>query len=137
VEHFLARFNAKFGRHVQGVSEDALMRLQAYAWPGNVRELRNVLERAVIMEADEMLLGTHLPRELGLERPVLSSAAAGAFVLPEGGIELEALERSALRQAMDRTGGNQSAAARLLGISRYALRYRLDKYGMLEAGGGG
>jgi two-component system response regulator AtoC len=133
VEHFLARFNTKFGRNVQGVSDDALMRLQAYDWPGNVRELRNVLERAVIMEADEMLLGTHLPRDLGLSgAPSSPGQASGAFRLPEEGIDLEALERSMLVQAMERTRGNQSAAARLLGISRYALRYRLEKYELVE-----
>ena len=138
VEHFLGRFNAKFGRNVQGVSEDALMRLQAYDWPGNVRELRNVLERAVIMEADDMLLGTHLPRELGLapssDVPLLP--AIDPFALPEGGVDLEDVERRLLQQAMDRTGGNQSAAARLLRISRYALRYRLEKYGLVERRGG-
>ncbi len=134
VEHFLARFNAKFGRHVQGVSDDAMMRLQAYDWPGNVRELRNVLERAVIMEADEMLLGTHLPRELGLAGMAASVGehGQGSFVLPAEGIDLDELERSLLRQAVDRTDGNQSAAARMLGISRYALRYRLEKHGLIE-----
>jgi two-component system, NtrC family, response regulator AtoC len=134
VEHFLARFNAKFGRRVQGVSDDALMRLQAYEWPGNVRELRNVLERAVIMEADEMLLGTHLPSELGLSGMAeqVVSGGGGAFVLPAAGIDLEEVERSLLLQAVERTGGNQSAAARLLGISRYALRYRLEKHGLTE-----
>jgi len=134
VEHFLARFNAKFGRHVQGVSDDALMRLQAYEWPGNVRELRNVLERAVIMEADEMLLGTHLPAELGLSgmEATVPEPVTGSFVLPAEGVALDELELSMLRQAMERTQGNQSAAARLLGISRYALRYRLEKHGLLE-----
>ncbi len=133
VEHFLARFNAKFGRRVQGVSDDALMRLQAYSWPGNVRELRNVLERAVIMEADEMLLGTHLPSELGLGEPAGGpTVPAGPYQLPPEGVSLEELERSVLRQAMERTDGNQSAAARLLGITRYALRYRLEKHGLME-----
>ena len=134
VEHFLARFNAKFGRRVQGVSDDALMRMQAYDWPGNVRELRNVLERAVIMEADEMLLGTHLPSELGFGGRVEQAVGGGggAFVLPVDGVDLEELERSLLLQAVERTSGNQSAAARLLGISRYALRYRLEKHGLTE-----
>ncbi len=140
VAHFLRRFNAKFGRDVQGVSEDALMRLQAYEWPGNVRELRNVLERAVIMEADEMLLSTHLPLGIGLQGTGTSAVGAlaqlGTFLLPEQGIELEQLERSLLQQATARTRGNQSAAARLLGISRYALRYRLQKHGLLPPPGG-
>ena len=109
-----------------------MMRLQAYAWPGNVRELRNVLERAVIMEADEMLLSTHLPPELGEAAPTPQAAASGEFSLPPDGLSLDELERSLLCQAMERTQGNQSASARLLGISRYALRYRLEKHGLVE-----
>ncbi len=132
VQHFLGRFNAKFGRNVQSVSDDALMRMQAYEWPGNVRELRNVLERAVILEADEMLLGMHLPGDLGLIPSSLPAEGdADPFRLPARGIDLEELERHLLEQAMTRTKGNQSAASRLLGISRYALRYRLEKHGLL------
>ncbi len=136
-EHFLKRFNQKFGRDVRSISPEAQRRLKAYAWPGNVRELRNVLERVVILEADEVVLASHLPPELRFP----SDADEGAlpetrFVLPEQGLDLETLERSLLDQAMARTGGNQSQAARLLGISRYALRYRLEKAKDPQARGG-
>ncbi|MFH1464149.1 MAG: sigma-54 dependent transcriptional regulator [Pseudomonadota bacterium] len=138
VDHFVRRFNAKFGRNVQGVSEDALARLEAADWPGNVRELRNILERAVIMEADELLLGQHLPSDLGLagvDGRDPSRRGAGVILPPEG-LNLERLERSLLTQAMERTEGNQSAAARLLGISRFALRYRLEKHHLAGPWGG-
>ncbi|MCB9743099.1 MAG: sigma-54-dependent Fis family transcriptional regulator [Alphaproteobacteria bacterium] len=132
IDHFIERFNRDFGRHVRGVSEDALSLLKAYPWPGNVRELRNVIERVVILEADDVIRGEHLPAEIRFGRGQ-STLASGAFVLPEEGVNLDEVERSLIAQALDRTQSNQSAAARLLGISRYTLRYRMEKHGLLEA----
>ena len=134
VDHFVAKFNQEFGRKVQGVRQDALALLARYPWPGNVRELRNVVERVIILEADEVIRAEHLPPEIRYGSSGEGIDRAVPFVLPEGGVDLEAVERSLLQQAMDRTTGNQSAAARLLGISRYALRYRLEKHGLLAAG---
>ena len=133
VEHFLTRFNQSFGRSVRGVREDAMARLVHYAWPGNVRELRNVIERIVILEAEDVVRLEHLPGEIrfGGSATVGSVTAGAPFVLPEEGVDLDAVERSLITQAMSRTAGNQSASARLLGISRYALRYRLEKHGLL------
>ena len=125
VDHFVQRFNKDFRRDVRGVSEEAMQRLTAYHWPGNVRELRNIIERIVILEAQEIIEAHHLPAEIRFGR---SSVGGAAFVLPEEGVDLEAVERSFIEQAMARTNGNQSAAARLLSISRYALRYRLEKF---------
>ena len=132
VDHFIQRFNKEFGRSIRGVSEEALASLCAYAWPGNVRELRNVIERIVILEAREVIQLQHLPAEIRFGHRV-GAALSGdhTFVLPDEGVDLEAVERSLIEQAMSRTAHNQSAAARLLGISRYALRYRLEKFGML------
>jgi two-component system, NtrC family, response regulator AtoC len=129
VDYFISRFNAKFGRNVRGVSREAMDRLQAWPWPGNVRELRNVLERVVILEADDIIQAMHLPPEIRFGR-AQAEAERESIALPEGGIDLERVELSFLHQAMERTGGNQSAAARLLGISRFALRYRLEKHGL-------
>lgn len=135
VEHFLTRFASEFRRPVKGVTEEAMARLQAYPWPGNVRELRNVLERIVILEADEVIRVDQLPAEIrfGRNRQSAGQSTRVPFVLPEEGVDLEEVEKSLLKQAMERTRGNQSAAARLLGISRYALRYRLEKYGLSGA----
>lgn len=133
VDAFINRFNREFRREVEGVSEDALQRLVGYAWPGNVRELKNVVERIVILEAQSVIETHHLPAEIRYGRLSRNGGAGGTpFILPEDGVDLEAVERSLIEQAMDRTGGNQSAAARLLGISRYALRYRLEKHDLTE-----
>ena len=125
VDHFVERFNKEFRREVRGVSEEAMKLLSAYSWPGNVRELRNVIERIVILEADDVIRADHLPAEIRYARV---GQVDVPFVLPEGGVDLEAVERSLLYQAMERTEGNQSAAARLLGLTRYQLRYRLEKH---------
>lgn len=130
VDHFIERFNREFGRQVQGVSAEAIELLQAYPWPGNVRELRNVVERVVILEARDVLEAANLPPEIRFGTRARTGSASAPFILPDQGVDLEAVERSLIEQAMDRTQGNQSAAARLLGISRYALRYRLEKFGL-------
>lgn len=127
VDLFVERFNREFRRTVGGVSSEAGERLRDYPWPGNVRELRNVIERIVILEAQDIIEAVHLPAEIRFGRGARGTAGV-PFVLPEEGVDLEEVERSLLIQAMERTQGNQSAAARLLGITRYALRYRLEKY---------
>ena len=131
VGHLLERLRGSMGRVVEGVAPDALRALQRYDWPGNVRELRNVIERCVILYGDAGLIrGEHLPPEIRFGPTADGPASAGFFELPEGGIDLEDVERSFLVQALERTGGNQTAASKLLGISRYALRYRMDKFGL-------
>jgi DNA-binding NtrC family response regulator len=132
VEYFLERFSRAFGRTLRGLDGEAMALLQRYRWPGNVRELRNVIERITLLCPDEIVRTEHLPPEVRF-----SGAAAAVegcpFVLPEEGVDLEAVERGLLMQALARTSGNQSAAARLLGISRYALRYRMEKFQLAEA----
>lgn len=130
VNHFVQKFNRDFGRRVRGVDGDAMELLSRYSWPGNVRELRNVLERVIILGTeDEVLHASDLPPEIRYARGGNAKSVGGCpFVLPEGGVNLEEVDRGLLLQALNRTGGNQSAAARLLGISRYALRYRMEKH---------
>jgi two-component system, NtrC family, response regulator AtoC len=127
VEHFLDRFNTAFGKQIEGVSGEAMELMKGYAWPGNVRELRNTLERVAILDPGTLLRAEHLPSEIRFARTARDRAGC-PFELPEEGCDLGAVERGLIVQAMDRTNGNQSAAARLLGITRYALRYRLEKY---------
>jgi DNA-binding NtrC family response regulator len=131
--HFIARFNQEMKRQVKGVSANAMQLLQAYRWPGNVRELRNVIERAFILHAGaEELRPEHLPPELR----GAATASAGArrmerpTAVPPDGLVLEDAERKLILEALDRSSGNQSRAARLLGISRDTLRYRLKKHNM-------
>ncbi|HTP49920.1 MAG TPA: sigma-54 dependent transcriptional regulator [Anaeromyxobacteraceae bacterium] len=129
--HFIARFNQEMKRQVRGVSGVALEALQAYHWPGNVRELRNVIERAFILHASaEELRPEHLPPELRGVAPASRRAEKAPSAVPADGLVLEDVERKLIREAMERANGNQSQAARLLGISRDTLRYRLKKHGM-------
>jgi DNA-binding NtrC family response regulator len=126
--HFIARFNQEMKRHVKGVSASALEMLQAYHWPGNVRELRNVIERAFILHANaEELRPEHLPPELR-GAPAQRRAEKPVSAVPPDGLVLEDVEKKLIREALERSSGNQSKAARLLGISRDTLRYRLKKH---------
>jgi DNA-binding NtrC family response regulator len=94
-----------------------------------VRELRNVIERASILEDGEFVTTEHLPVDL-IEKNFLPAGGSNSFfVLPAEGIALETVELQLARQAMERTGGNLTRAARLLHVSRDQLRYRLKKDG--------
>jgi two-component system response regulator AtoC len=128
VESILARLNADLQREVRGISGEAVACLERYAWPGNVRELRNVIERVVIMNQDADIIDVeHLPGEIKMTRRGAKRMGC-PFELPDEGVDLDGVEAGLIEQALARTTGNQSAAARLLGISRYALRYRMEKY---------
>ncbi|MBI3182966.1 MAG: sigma-54-dependent Fis family transcriptional regulator [Myxococcales bacterium] len=126
--HFVSKYNQELKREVRYISPPALELLVGYGWPGNVRELRNVIERAFILHpsADE-LRPEHLPQEIREARlPAPPAAEQG-----DGVMSLTAAERRLILEAMDKSHGNQSQAARLLGISRDTLRYRLKKFGLL------
>jgi two-component system, NtrC family, response regulator AtoC len=141
-EHFIAHFNERLRKKVRGLSAEVAGIFRRYAWPGNVRELRNVIERVMILEDGDLITPTYLPRGLSPEdAPGAAVAhvpagqspadeargAAATFRLPGAGVQLEEVELSLVRQAMERSGGNQTRAAELLGISRDQLRYRLKK----------
>ena len=129
-QHYIDAIGSKLRRNkITGLSPEATAVFRKYDWPGNVRELRNVIERALILEDADQITTEYLPGSLLLApRVVQSSTTAGAlFVLPEQGISLDDAELSFVRQAIQRSGGNQTRAAELLGISRDQLRYRLKK----------
>jgi transcriptional regulator with PAS, ATPase and Fis domain len=129
--HFIARFNQEMKRQVRGVTAAAMEMLRGYHWPGNVRELRNIIERAFILHAGaEEVRPEHLPPEL---RKVVGAAKRPEKIVPnitEEGLVLDDVEKKLIAEAMERASGNQSKAARLLGVSRDTLRYRLKKHGM-------
>jgi two-component system response regulator AtoC len=133
--HFVARFSRELRREPPDIHGEAQAWLQRYAWPGNVRELRNVLERALILAPGGTLQTEHLPPETGGPPASADVGApkAAAVSLPAAGLRLEEVERDLVRQALDATGGNQVRAARLLGISRDALRTRMKKFGFLSS----
>ncbi|MCB9530249.1 MAG: sigma-54-dependent Fis family transcriptional regulator [Myxococcales bacterium] len=129
VQHFIEVNNTTLGKSVAGVTEEAIGYLQSYSWPGNVRELRNVVERMMLFATESVIDATRLPPAIRF-----ASAAGGEgcpFVLPEGGIDLESVERGFVVQALERTNDNQTAAAKLLGLSRYALRNRMKKFDLM------
>jgi DNA-binding NtrC family response regulator len=134
VMHFIDQFNREFRKRTRGFSPEAMDQMVRYGWPGNVRELRNVIERAMILETKERLGVDDLPGEIRASSPAghgdEPSERAG-FALPEEGYGLKKMEEDMLRQALTKTGGNQSRAATLLNISRDALRYKMKKYGLL------
>ncbi len=133
---FIARFNREMRREVLDIHPDAQACFRRYPWPGNVRELRNVLERAMILATGDVLKVEHLPLEIGASEVKLRAPVpqASAVTLPPEGLSLEEVERDLVRMALEATEGNQVKAARLLGISRDALRNRMKKFGLMEAG---
>jgi len=133
VAHMLERTAKDLGRPIPEITTDAMAALEAYQWPGNAREVRNVIERLLILRTGETAIRVdELPIEVRLTSP--SGGSIGCpYVLPEGGVDLEAVERGLIDQALARAKGNQTQAARLLGITRYALRYRLEKHGLASA----
>jgi DNA-binding NtrC family response regulator len=104
-------------------------KLEQHGWPGNVRELRNVIERAVYVTDGASLD----PDDLQLAAHSISSGIA--FELPAEGIDIGELERALVVQALERTRGNVTHAARLLRMNRDQMRYRVQKYGLAELGG--
>lgn len=136
---------------IPSISKSALSLLESHGWPGNVRELKNVLKRAFVIFEPEVLEERHLKLDPPLpaksmqkqQKPIqhignYSGASKGEedfngdFSIPETGFSLDNLEKNLLIQALERSRNNQTRAARLLGISRHTLRYRLDKHGLLN-----
>jgi DNA-binding NtrC family response regulator len=133
VNHFLARFAADSEKEIEGITPAALDALMEYHWPGNIRQLENSVERAVALSAGRMIdeKDIHLDTRQSKAGGTVSSSA-GQF-LPEG-MTLEQWEDNMIREALRRANGNKSQAARLLGLSRNALRYRLGKLGVADEG---
>jgi two-component system, NtrC family, response regulator AtoC len=130
VHHFLREFSLRFHKPMNGVTPAVMDAMCRYDWPGNVRELKNAIERAIILEDGDQLTTAYLPEQLSqAARPAASQGpAGGGFTLPPGGVSLERVEETLVRQAMAMAGGNQTRAAQLLDISRDALRYKLKKF---------
>jgi DNA-binding NtrC family response regulator len=123
---FVTRFAADSAKAITGFTPDALQALVAYHWPGNVRELQNVIERACAL-AKGPLLDT---ADIRLDTVRAKAGAADNFLPP--GMTLEQWEDEMIREALRRANNNKSQAARLLGLSRNALRYRLSKIGIAD-----
>ena len=124
-EHFVRAFGADNASPVQSITEAAIKKLTEYHWPGNVRELQNVIERSLVLCS-----GTTLDAgDIKLETAPRTRAQTGEHLLPDG-MTLDEYEQSIIREALQRAEGNKSQAARLLGLTRNALRYRLAQMGL-------
>jgi two-component system, NtrC family, response regulator AtoC len=162
VYFFIERYNKRFRKSVRGITPETRDLLVKYDWPGNVRELKNAIERAMILEDDDMLRPVYLPFSVGSPLSNLTAfevssggnVAAGAgyspgqtetqvqvvngknlprLSIPEGGTSLEEIERTFVEMAMQQASRNQTQAAKLLDISRDALRYKLKKFGLMHS----
>lgn len=131
-DHFVRKHAADLGAEELEISADAADKLMAYHWPGNVRELENVIERSLVMAGGARLEAADIRLDTAL-RTRVNTEPNEALFLPEG-MTLDEYEASLIREAMKRAEGNKSQAARLLGLTRNALRYRLSQMGM-ETGG--
>ena len=154
VDFFIDLYNRRFKKSVRGISAETRRLLQAHNWPGNVRELKNSIERAMILEDESILRPIYLPFAVGeagrsgltaFEATSSSPGDGGGkqlangrvlprLYIPEEGTSLEEVERAMVELAMRQANGNQTHAARLLDISRDALRYKLKKFELVPAG---
>jgi DNA-binding NtrC family response regulator len=129
VNLFISSFAGDSGKPVEGITPEAMQILVNYHWPGNVRELQNIIERACALAKGTVLKVEDIRLDV---RPARAANETGNF-LPEG-MTLEQWEDEMIRESLRRANGNKSQAARLLGLSRNALRYRLSKIGIADEG---
>src|SRR6202045_461399 len=127
---FLERYARESAKPVGGITSEAMKKLMDYHWPGNVRELQNIIERGVTLSSGTTLDAADIYLDDGAAR----STPTSQHVLPPG-MTLEKWEDETIREALRRANGNKSQAARALGLSRNALRYRLSKLGVPDAEG--
>jgi DNA-binding NtrC family response regulator len=146
VDFFLERYNKKFRKSVKGLAAETRNLLMNYNWPGNVRELRNSIERAMLLEEEAYLRPVYLPFSVaegrsgpsagplpsGNGQALPNGRALPPLHIPPGGTSLEEMERTMVELAMQNANQNQTQAARLLDISRDALRYKLKKFGLIQ-----
>ena len=126
-EQFVKRLAPANGSAVRSITDAAIQRLMGYHWPGNVRELENVIERSLVLCSGTLLDAADI--RLDTSPRARRQEQGGAYSLPEG-MSLDEYEQAIIRDALERAGGNKSQAARLLGLTRNALRYRLTQMGI-------
>lgn len=130
MEHFSARLSQELKKPELIFTADAQKALQEYDWPGNCRELRNIMERLLILSGEREISGSCLADHMKVKGR--DAKQTKTLVLPEEGLFLDNAEKILIRQALDQTKNNQVHAAKLLRISRDALRYRMQKHGLVD-----
>jgi transcriptional regulator with PAS, ATPase and Fis domain len=126
VDHFLGKFNEKFGREITAVSDDVLEVFMAYHWPGNVRELEHAVEHAFILCRQKIVILAHLPSELN------DSNGAGEKRGPSSQPFSGNNDRNTILSALEKAAWNKAKAARILGISRRTIFRKIKEYQMME-----
>ena len=149
VEFFIEHYNGKFRKSIRGIADDTRRLLLNHDWPGNIRELRNAIERAMILEDEPVLRPAYLPFSVAQQHahvtafehmsPGVTPSSAlpdgrslPRLSIPDGGTSLEEVERALVEMALRQANGNQTHAAKLLDISRDALRYKMKKFGLMH-----
>ncbi|MGB7549550.1 MAG: sigma-54 dependent transcriptional regulator [Terracidiphilus sp.] len=147
VDFFIDRYNRRFKKSVRGITDDTRHLILSHNWPGNVRELKNTIERGMILEDETFLRPVYLPFSVGESggrtlfertspadggRTLPNGRTLPRLYIPDGGTSLEEVEHSMIELAMSQAKGNQTNAAKLLDISRDALRYKLKKFGLVR-----
>jgi DNA-binding NtrC family response regulator len=127
VRHFIRQLAPGSAISIDRSVDDALV---DFDWPGNVRELHNVVERMLLLRDGDTLHADDLPESLSRHQPSTGTLDGLPFILPEEGLDLVELEKLVIMAALEKKGGNQSAAARYLNIPRHVLIYRLEKFGL-------
>jgi two-component system response regulator AtoC len=130
VRHFVDRFNARLGLRVTGVSAAAMRALIEHPWPGNVRELENTVERAMVLADTDRIDLAQLPALTSVVRPASEANDESPSLDLSVKRRTDALERTLIREALARTQGNRTRAARLLDLSHRALLYKIREYGL-------
>ena len=135
-QYFLEKFNAKAKKNIKGFNEETQQKLLKYNWPGNIRELKNVVERIVILFDDEWIKTNNLPAEiqsynvkedLHLDVEQMQNVEPKNFSLED---KLDNIEKQLIIDALDNAGWNQTKASELLGISRFTLKRKMEKYSL-------
>jgi len=126
---FLKEFSQKFSKDIKGISSEAMSILESYYWKGNVRELRNVIERVVLLMEEDEVKEHHVSSLIKINS---EDKDEEKFVLkiPSKGIKIEVVLKSLILKTLSITNGNQVKAARILGLSRSKLRYRMEQLGI-------
>jgi len=128
---FLKDYTKKYKKNVpKEISPEAEELLTAYRWPGNIRELRNVIERIVVLENDEVVRPEHLPAEILRSRERTEGVPQSGLSIPDTGLSLEAVEKDLIIKALEKAANNKTLAAKLLGITYDSLRYQVKKFGL-------
>jgi transcriptional regulator with PAS, ATPase and Fis domain len=127
---FIEHYNRKFKRNIEGVTGATAQLLMSHDWPGNVRELRNAIERAMILEESAFITPPSLPIAISRPDGTMPAGPPVQTEIPTDGLSLEDNERSLLARALEKTGGNQTQAARLLRVTRDTLRYKMKKFNL-------